>query len=128
MKEIRIGATHTTEFVVTQDRLASVAGSGTLDVFATPWMIAFMELTALHCAAPFMDEGETTVGTLVNVNHTAACGVGEKVYFTATIAQVDRKRIVFDVSARTDKWEIGNGKHERFVIDIAKFCEKSGIK
>ncbi len=128
MKEIKIGATHTTEFVVTQDRLASVAGSGTLDVFATPWMIAFMELTALHCAAPFMDEGETTVGTQVNVNHVAACGVGEKVYFTATIAEVDRKRIVFDVSARTDKWEIGNGRHERFVIDIAKFCAKSGIK
>lgn len=127
MKEIKIGATHSTEFVVTKELLASVAGSGTLDVFATPWMIAYMELTALRCAAPFMDEGETTVGTQVNVNHIAACGIGEKVYFTATITEVDRKRIVFDVSARTDKWEIGNGKHERFVIDIARFCAKSGI-
>ena len=127
MKEIKVGTSHSTEFVVTKELLASVAGSGTLDVFATPWMIAYMELTALHCAAPFMDEGETTVGTQVNVNHIAACGLGEKVYFTATIKEVDRKRIVFDVSARTDKWEIGNGTHERFVIDIAKFSERAGI-
>ena len=127
MKEIIVGTSYSTELVVTKDLLASVAGSGTLDVFATPWMIAYMELASLRCAEPFMDEGETTVGTQVNVNHIAACGVGEKVYFTSTIVEVDRKRIVFEVSARTDKWEIGNGKHERFVIDIAKFCAKSGI-
>ncbi|MBR5272844.1 MAG: thioesterase family protein [Clostridia bacterium] len=127
MKEIVVGTSYSTELVVTKEQLASVAGSGTLDVFATPWMIAYMELAALHCAEPFMDEGETTVGTQVNVNHVAACGCGEKVYVTATITEVDRKRIVFDVNAKTDKWEIGSGKHERFVIDIAKFCAKSGI-
>ena len=128
MKEIVIGTGYSTELVVTKEQLASVAGSGTLDVFATPWMIAYMELASLHCANPFMDDGETTVGTQVNVNHVAACGCGEKVYFTSTIVEADRKRIVFDVSARTDKWEIGNGKHERFVINIEKFTKKSGIQ
>ena len=124
MKEIPIGISFDRELTVTADQLASVAGSGTLEVFATPRMIANMELASLFCVMPYMEGDETTVGTMVNVEHTAPCSVGDKVYFRSTLKAVDRRKLTFEVTARTDKTEIGCGTHERFVVNAEKFMSK----
>ena len=124
MNGLKIGITNKEEMVVTYEFLASQGGSGTLDVFGTPFMIAFMELAALHCVSPYLPETETTVGTNINVNHIAPCTTGDKVYFTATLKEIAGNRLLFDVRARTKDYEIGYGTHERFIVNSEKFLKK----
>lgn len=114
--------------LVTREQTAAALGSGTLDVFATPYMIALMENTALKSVADHLDEGQGTVGTLVNVKHTAATPVGMRVRCETELIEVDRRRLVFKVSAYDDCGSIGEGTHERFIIDCDRFMEKAQVK
>ena len=99
-------------------------GSGGVEVFATPAMIALMEKTCLNSVRSFLPEGIGTVGIRVDVTHHRATPVGCKVVCTSRLAELDRRRLVFDVLAEDEKGEIGRGRHERFIIDTARFMAR----
>ena len=128
MPTIEIGAQYTVETVVDSTNIASKVGSGLIDVFATPMMIAQMELAASSCIAASLDEGQASVGTKIDVSHSAATPIGMKVNATATVTCVDRRRVDFTVTARDEAGEIGSGVHTRFIIDVERFMEKTNAK
>ena len=103
---------------------SSLMGSGALEVLATPSMIALMEGTAQEAVQSLLEDGQGTVGTRIDVRHLAATPVGMEVTCTAEVTEVDRRRIVFTVKAMDEKEVIGEGIHERFVIDNEKFFAK----
>ncbi len=103
---------------------AAALGSGNLEVFATPAMVALMENAAMNAVAGELPEGSATVGTLLNVAHTRATGMGDVVTAEAVLEEVDGRRLVFSVSAADSKGEIGKGKHERFIVDCERFLAK----
>ena len=126
--EIKPGETYTAETVVNETNLASALGSGLVDVYATPMMVALLELAASECIKPFLAPGQVSVGGHVNVSHTAATPAGMKVTATATVTAVDRRRVDFNVAMRDDAGEIGSGTHTRFIVDKDKFTAKANEK
>ncbi|MDL2290442.1 thioesterase family protein [Paludibacteraceae bacterium OttesenSCG-928-F17] len=119
-----VGAEFTQQMVVTQEYTANALGSGFLPVFGTPALVAFMEGTAAAVLSD-LSEDETSVGTLINIEHLKASKIGETITFTARITEIDRKRYVFQVEARDSSGEIvGKGTHERFVVNVDKFMSK----
>ena len=107
---------------------AKTMGSGTLDVFATPAMAALMEKTAWQSIAPYLQEGQGSVGTRLDITHDAATPLGMTVTCKSELIQVDGRRLVFEVTASDDKEIIGRGTHERFIIDNDKFLPKTAAK
>ena len=107
---------------------AKTMGSGTLDVFATPAMAALMEKTAWQSIAPYLQEGQGSVGTRLDITHDAATPLGMTVTCKSELIQVDGRRLVFEVTASDDKEIIGRGTHERFIIDNDKFLTKTAAK
>ncbi|SEP29489.1 Predicted thioesterase [Rhodospirillales bacterium URHD0017] len=97
-------------------------------VLATPVMILIMENAALNAIRPFLDTGESAVGTAVDVKHFAATPVGHEVRATAEVVGVEGKRVAFKVSASDGKEEIGSGSHQRIVIDLRSFNERLAKK
>lgn len=128
MKEITIGSVLTKELTVTNDLLACHVGSGIVQVYATPMMIALMENTACECLNQFLDEGETSVGVMMNTTHDAATPAGMKVRVTAEITAVDRKKVSFSIIAEDEKDVIGKASHDRFVVNKEKFESKAQSK
>lgn len=122
---IEIGIKGRQQTTVTQANIATNVGSGMVEVFATPMMIALIEKAASHSVQPFLEAGQTTVGTFVNVSHSAATPLGMKVHAETEVVEVDRRRIVFKVAAYDERGLIGEGTHERFIIDIEKFLAKA---
>ena len=121
---IQIGIQGRQEQTVTPEMSAARVGSGLVDVFATPMMIAMIEKTCNDSVLPHLEAGQGTVGTLVNVTHTAATPVGMRVWCESQLVEVDRRRLVFHVKAYDACGLIGEGTHERFIIDTAKFTAK----
>ena len=118
------GKSATVTTTVTDKNTAKAVGSGSLDVFATPMMIALMEQAACECVADSLGVGETSVGTQINVAHTAASPLGAVISATATIESMDGRKVLFAVTAHDGKNEIGSGKHERFIVDTERFMKK----
>ena len=116
------------ELIVNEMNTAEALGSGSLAVFATPAMIALMEKTARLSVAPFLEDGQSTVGTLVNVKHLSASPVGMKITCRTELKEIDRRRLVFHVECSDEASIIGEGEHERFIIDEAKFMTKTEAK
>ena len=110
--------------VVEHKDTAAVYGSGALEVFATPAMIALMEKTCLESVADKIGEGNTTVGIAVNIKHLKASPVCSTIRCEAEIIEVDRRRLVFSVKCFEDTTLVGEGIHERFVVDSQKFMAK----
>ncbi len=106
---------------VTKEYSAMSFGSGAVDVLATPAMIAFMEEAALRLVAPELESGKDTVGTSVNIKHLAPTPVGDQVKIKAVLEEVDGKKLSFSVEAYDSNTKIGEGKHERFIINVEKF-------
>ena len=125
---LETGITGRHEEVVTYELTAAKVGSGLVEVYATPMMIALMEKTCAQTVEPYLDEGDGTVGTLVNVTHSAATPVGMKVWCECELVEIDRRRLVFKVTAHDDRGLIGEGTHERFIINKAKFQAKVDSK
>ncbi len=126
--ELKIGMIGKTEVSVDNSNTAKAMGSGNLEVFATPAMIALMEKAATLAVAECLPEGSSTVGTMINVKHIAATPVGMNVAARATLNQIDGKRLVFTVEAFDGKDKIGEGQHERFIINVEKFMAKANGK
>ena len=116
------------EQTVTPEMSAARVGSGLVEVFATPMMVALIEQTCLESVLPHLEDGQGTVGTLVNVSHVAATPIGMRVWCESELVEVDRRRLVFSVKAYDECGLIGEGTHERFIIDTAKFFEKVSSK
>ena len=113
---------------VTEEVTADRIGSGLVKVFATPMMIALIEQTCNESVVPYLEPGQGTVGTHVDVSHCAATPVGMRVWCDSELVEVDRRRLVFAVKAYDECGLIGEGRHERFVIDSAKFQAKIDAK
>lgn len=126
---ISVGAVGTASTVVTPENTAAAVGSGALPVFATPYMIALMENAACNAIADGLEEGQSSVGTKLDVSHDAATPVGMHVTAKAELVEVDRRRrLVFRVTAEDDAGPIGQGTHERFLIMADKFLAKAEAK
>ena len=125
---LETGIKGTRTVTVNEDNTAKAMGSGTLDVFATPALIALMEETGWRSVANELEEGCGTVGTLLEIKHTAPTPVGMKVTCESTLTEVDGRRLVFEVIARDAKGVVGEGKHERFVVQNEKFQVKANAK
>lgn len=121
---MEIGKTLTVEQLVTQRESAAHYGSGLLQVYATPSMVALMENAAHQLAKLFLTETEDTVGIEINIKHTKATPVGDKVSAQATLTAVDGKKLFFTVRAFDSKGDIGSGTHIRYIINPKEFMEK----
>ena len=109
---------------VTAANTALVMGSGDLEVFATPSMVALMEHAAMTAVAPALPEGSTTVGAEMNTTHIKPSGLGASVTATAILTEVDGRKLTFNVGARDAEGLIGEGVHVRYVVDRARFMAK----
>jgi predicted thioesterase len=107
--------------LVTEDNTAAALGSGSVNVFSTPAMIALMEAAAIHAVQDHLPGGLTTVGISLDIQHMAATPVGWTVKARATLKRVDGRRLEFEVSAWDPEERIGAGTHARFVVDQARF-------
>ena len=123
-EDIKIGTSATVSTKVCKENCASLMGSGALDVFATPAVVAYMEMAACKAVNDLLEEGLSTVGTKVDISHIKASPIGETIEATATLREIDGRRLVFDVTAHDSKGEIANGSHERFIIKVDKFLAK----
>jgi predicted thioesterase len=119
--DIKVGMSKETEVVVTQEMTASHMGSGSAQVLSTPYMITLMEMASYQAVQEALPQNFTTVGTRVCIDHLAATPVGGTVLTKATLKEIDRKKLVFDVESYYGEKLIGKGTHDRFVIDTTKF-------
>lgn len=125
---LKPGISNEITFHVTEDVTAKNVGSGTLDVLATPIMIARMEQAAWTAVAPHLEEGNGTVGTLMNAKHLSPTPVGMEVTCRAELTEADGRRLVFRVEARDAKGLVGEGIHERAIIQNERFLAKAKKK
>lgn len=125
---IEIGMRARAEAVVSQQNVALTAGSGTLPVFATPWMCALMEEAAWKAIASELDEGDSSVGTKLSISHLSATPIGVKVWAESEVTAVNGKQVEFKVSAYDEAGLIGEGTHQRFIVTDERFLAKAAKK
>ena len=113
------------ERTVTPELTAEALGSGLLPVFATPAVIALAEETAWKSVAGELEEGQGTVGTRMELSHIAATPVGMAVRCETELTEIDRRKLMFTIEVFDEKEKIAEGRHERFIIDSAKFLAKA---
>lgn len=122
MLEIGLSAQSLTKVDNTNSAIA--LGSGDMEVFATPAMVALMENAAAKCAAPHLEEGATTVGTFISTSHIKASAFGTEVTASATLTSIDGRLLTFSIEAREGDVLIGQGTHTRFIVYREKFMQK----
>lgn len=122
---MNVGIKNQIELIVSEEKTAKKVGSGLLEVYATPAMIALMEQTAAESVEKELDEGMTTVGIKINVDHLAATPIGMKVVCNSTLVQVDGRKLVFEIEASDEAGLIGKAYHERFIVDSERFMGKT---
>lgn len=125
---LKLGMTAQVEKVVSEEDTAVKFGSGGVRVFATPMMVALMENSALNAVDPYLGEGYATVGLSLNVKHMAATPVGMKVHAKAELTGIEGKKLIFRVEAFDEIEKIGEGSHERYIIELSRFLERTGRK
>lgn len=128
LEDIKPGLTGEVQTEVTPEKTANRIASGIVEVYATPQMIALMEHAAAASVHKFLPAGQSTVGTLVNIKHLAATPIGHTVRAVAELIEVDGKRLLFNVAAYDENEKIGEGQHERFIIDEERFLSRVGKK
>jgi fluoroacetyl-CoA thioesterase len=126
--DLKTGMTAQVEKVVGEDDTAVKFGSGSVKVFATPMMVALMENAALSTVDPHLGEGFATVGLSLNVKHMAATPVGMKVSAKAELLSIEGKKLTFSIEAYDEQEKIGEGTHERYIIELSKFLERASRK
>ncbi len=123
-QELKVGVKGEASTTVSHENIANRVASGIAEVYASPMMIGLMETAAAQAVQPFLEEGQSTVGTLVNVRHLAATPLGHKVRAEAELTEVEGKRLVFKVAAFDETEIIGEGFHERYIISMDRFMER----
>ena len=125
---LNVGLKWRCEEKVCEENTAKSIGSGMLPVFATPAMAALMEKTAQQSVAQYLGEGEGTVGISLNIRHLAATPIGMTVSCESELIEIDRKKLVFSLKVTDGKDVIGDGTHERFIINNERFMAKALAK
>lgn len=121
---MEIGLTFISKVVVDEGNTARALGSGDMDVFATPAMVALMENAAMCAVASKLPDGSTTVGAMMNTTHVKPSPVGAEVMATATLTEVDGRKLTFVVKAADADGVIGEGTHVRYIVDRERFLSK----
>ena len=121
---LKEGLSYTSRVEVALDNCAVTMGSGDLEVFATPAMVALMENAAMNAVAEALPEGSTTVGAAMNTSHIKPSGIGAEVSATATLTSVEGRKLTFEVVASDNEGTIGEGTHVRYVVDREKFMSR----
>lgn len=122
---VSVGLKGRSESLVTEQKTAAAVGSGLLPVFATPCMTALMENAAMKAVLPYLQEGEGTVGTRLDISHDAPTPIGLTVWAEAELIRIDGKKLIFHVQAFDETGPIGSGTHERFIITSDRFLAKA---
>lgn len=125
---IELGIKGRQETTVTAANIATNVGSGKVKVFATPMMISLIEKAAVLSIEPYLEPGQSSVGTHINVSHCSATPLGMTVWAETEVTEIDRRKVTFSVKAYDERGLIGEGTHERFIIDIEKFQAKAESK
>ncbi|MDY3360839.1 MAG: thioesterase family protein [Clostridium celatum] len=125
---IKVGITGETKDVVNESNIAKTLRSGELKVYATPAMVALMEEAAYKSIQDELEEGKGSVGILMNIKHLTSTPIGMEVIAKSELIEIDRKRMVFKVEAFDERGKIGEGIHERFIIDNEQFQNKTDNK
>ena len=125
---MEIGIKGAAETVVVYENTAAAVGSGALEVFSTPSMIALMEKASRELVQPYLEEGQSTVGTRLEVSHVAASPIGAHIRAESTLVEIDRRMLTFEVKAYADGELIGEGRHQRCIIYAERFMEKALAK
>ncbi len=125
LKQGLLGKEHA---IVSHSNSALSMGSGSLEVFSTPSMIALMECAAASSVRGHLEPGKTTVGVSIDVKHTSATPLGMTVSCESELLEVDGKRLVFKITAFDKCGVIGTAKHERMIVDVKRFMEKAASK
>ena len=123
--KMEVGTVHEINVTVDESMTAATMKSGSLDVLATPYMIALMEQASAELCGKFLPEGISSVGTMVNIQHLAATSIGAPVRVVATLTDFDGRKASFEVVAYDNAGVIGKGTHERFTIKIDSFIRKT---
>jgi len=126
--QIQPGLESEIDSVVTAEHTALHLGSGRVAVLATPHMIRLMETAAVQAVDPLLPDGYCTVGVQAEVNHLAATPVGMKVHVTARLVAVDGRRLTFDVTATDECEVVGQGSHQRVIVEAARFRQRVAAK
>ncbi len=126
--ELKIGLKGKQHIMVEKENTAAMVGSGMLPVFSTPSMIAMMESAAMNSVALCLGETESTVGGGIAVRHTSPTPVGMVVYCESELIGIDGRKLTFSVKAYDECGPTGEGTHERFIVDAARFTEKAEKK
>jgi predicted thioesterase len=121
---LEIGLKGSAELTVDDTNTAAAVHSGGLRVFGTPFMVALMEKAAYGSLQETLGTGETSVGTRVDIRHTAATPAGMRIRAESTVTAIDGRTVTFRVTACDEKGEIGSGRHERAIVDIERFTRR----
>ncbi len=122
------GLSYTSRTAVSYENTAAAMGSGDIDVFATPSMVALMENAAMRAVADELPEGATTVGAEMNVSHIKPSGIGAEITATAVLAEIEGRKLTFNVGAADAESIIGEGVHIRYIVDRGRFMDKVSRK
>jgi predicted thioesterase len=128
MAQIPVGTKGEFHLLVTSEVAISFMGNESARVLSTPHMIAYMEITCRNAVLPLLEPGYDTVGTEVHVKHLAATPIGLHARFLVEVISVDERRLNFRVEAWDDQEKIGEGTHERFIVNVARFGERVQAK
>ena len=121
---LKEGLKYTSRVTVEKGNCASMVGSGGMDVFATPSMVALMENAAMNAVAEVLPEGSTTVGFEISTSHVKASGIGTEIEATAVLVAIDGRKLVFEIEANDGEGVIGKATHSRFIVDRERFLAK----
>src|SRR5215207_5604234 len=124
MDKIMPGLVGEQTLLVTSEQSARHFGSGSVDVFATPAMIALMESAAMAALDAVLDAGTTTVGTFIEIRHLAATPLGTEVRARAEVTAVEGREVRFTVQAWDARELIGDGTHTRFIVEVERFMQR----
>ncbi len=121
---ISVGLKGKTEEVVTPEKTAAAVGSGLIEVYSTPSMIALMEKAASTIIQPLLADGENSVGVEIHVFHVKPTAIGKKIFCDCEVTEVDGRKIVFKVRTSDEDGDVGHGTHVRYIINTQRFMQR----
>jgi fluoroacetyl-CoA thioesterase len=119
--KLQRGMTGEAVTMVTHENTAAAIGAGGVEVFGTPMLIALMENASWEAVVDALDEGYVTVGTHVNISHLAATPLGQQVRANAELIEINERRLIFNVVAYDERQKVGEGQHERTIVNLERF-------